>query len=165
MKARVISWTIRAQHVGLEALTIISMFWTKRTVKRLALWSFVEIHNPTPLGGFKIDLNTGETHECGCASPGLLGLFQFAPYESISSIEIYYGNVNVRGVRLHTNASNTIEGSSKETLSANGHCVIERGNLAAIETRPGTWHAFSLSSLLITFYIRGESREYIMHCI
>ena len=98
-----------------------------------------DMYHSAPLGGFTLNLDSGESHSRGCASPDWYDWFQFAENESITSIEIYYGDGVLHGLLLHTNASNIIEGLSNDAVNAAEHCVIERGDLAAIETRSGSW--------------------------
>ena len=97
------------------------------------------MHTPAPLGGFKIGLDTCESFLSGCLSPAWQDSFEFAANKSITSIEIYYDDWYVHGLRLYTNGGNIIEGLGNAAGNGIDHCVIERGDLAAIETRAGAW--------------------------
>ena len=94
---------------------------------------------PDNFGGFRIMLDTGDSHTRGCRNAEYHALFEIAAEEFITQIKVYYGHQFVHGLWLTTDAENSVEEMGSQAGNGDDYCVIERGDLAAIETRHGAW--------------------------
>ena len=90
------------------------------------------------LGGFNITLNTDASHVRGCIYPIWQPRFEFAGDESITGLEIYYGDQYVHGLSLHTNAGNSVGDMGSVAGIDDAYCALERGDLVGIETISGS---------------------------